>query len=179
MLYIYKQKTVESKAQLGKIDYVEEYKEELETKINYYTYLPTYGSWEVTKIAGRSEQAYMKEEEINKLIGTDIKLHQRYIKINGKLVAEDYKVKIDTIPILIEDQVHMKGFPSLKELGITEDYFVFIEIVSDKDNEVYREPLRKFYVKNADTLIVEEQGYYLELKKVKEPKDLYNFYEFG
>ena len=174
----YSQKKICSKAKLGKIGFVEENAGELDQRMNKLYYLAIYGEWEVSKIVAHCDDVCMNKQEINKLIGTDIKIDENWVKINGKIVAKNYETKIDVIPILSENQIYIEGYPTLNELGIKEEYFVYIEIMSCDEEEVYTEPFSKFYVKDETTLIVEEQGYYLELKKVSEPLRSEAFYEF-
>ena len=176
---IYNEETIQSKAKLGKVNYIEEDTTMLDKRDGGYVYLPTYGEWEVNKILAKSNNACISKKEISKLIGTHIKMDRNWMMTNGQIVAKYYKTKIDIIPILSRTQTHMKGHPELSKLGITGDYFVFIEVISAEGELFYREPLRKFYIKDEDTIIVEEQGYYLELKRISQPDNLNYFYEFA
>lgn len=175
----YNQKKVRSKAILGNKHYIEEEIDNVNSNRNPMEYLAIYGKWKVKKIITHSNQIYMKEKEIKRLIGTDVEMDEGWIKVNGRVVSTNYKAQINVIPILSKEQVYMEGHPTLNELGINGDYFIYIEIISGKDNEVYNEPFRKIYIKDKETIIVEEEGYYLELQKINDPKDINSFYEFG
>lgn len=132
-----------------------------------------YGKWKANKILA-SPEIIDKDSDIavKELLGDELNILRDEIQINGKLITGHPMYRISIIPLVSDNQIYIKGLPSIAELGIKAKYFIFVEVESMYAHEDYKAPLNKFYIKDDETLIAEERGYYLELKRSEYIEDV-------
>lgn len=97
---------------------------------------------------------YFNEEEIRK-----IKLTPDYIQVNDEAVQ---KAQYRYLIFPADDLYRLHFTITLKDLGLTEEngnYYVYVE-VENEENESF-----SFFIKDADTIIVSHDDYFIEYKK--------------
>ena len=144
----------ESKLAITTISNVLTNNTELQTDDGYKIY---YGEWEITSVVGIHAKFPPSDEEVNVITGAKVIIDKNYLKFNDiydDLYCYKYKILEYIIPILDEgiSQYYAWYMPTVKELGLCGNYFVFVKyrFTNDETEKITFE----FFVKNKNELIL-------------------------
>lgn len=85
--------------------------------------------WEVTEVFGLNNNMFTDMETAKKLIGTEIEYNKEIIRVNGVEVLKNPGYHFAIIPIIpYTYQQYIGRMPSLGEISITGNYFVYVYI---------------------------------------------------
>lgn len=128
-----------------------------------------YGEWEVAEVLGRHQKEPLEMEIAEELIGNSIAFYREEILIDGIQVVKDPGYHFTIIPV-IPDKKYIRYMPSLKEIGITGNYFIYVYIynVFDQTGDLFG---AEFYIKDDQTLVMFYQEVYYELKRISYIED--------
>lgn len=128
-----------------------------------------WGTWKVTKIIGENSK-YGADANAQDLIGVEYQLEEQIISVSNLkhsdfpvyqyyVVDNDATSVKENIPILTE-------MPSPKDLGMSGDFVIFVNVLSNWQKEFEL----NFYVKDSETLILFANNAFYEMKLIDHGK---------
>lgn len=132
-----------------------------------------YGEWEVSKIIGEHKTLPVDIEEAKTNIGKRITYQQDKIIYEGQEERKDPLYNYSIIPVKNPIRSYILKMPTLEEIGIKGEYFVFVWIRSPMELKGFLG--NEFYIKDDNTLIVSYYDVYYELKRISYIED----HEYG
>ena len=128
-----------------------------------------FGQWEVTKVV--YARPGMNLEKAEAYIGMKINFTRDAIKIEGQneILKPQYSIAI--IPISNLKDSYVNKMPTLGDIGINGEYFVYVYISTDNLIEKFHVPGNEFYIKDDDTLIALFEDMYYEIKRISYIED--------
>jgi hypothetical protein len=128
-----------------------------------------FGQWEVTKVV--YARPGMNLEKAEAYIGMKISFTRDAIKIEGQneILKPQYSIAI--IPIFNLKDSYVNKMPTLGDIGINGEYFVYVYISTDNLIEKFHVPGNEFYIKDDDTLIALFEDMYYEIKRISYIED--------
>ncbi len=116
--------------------------------------------------------------EKSNLIGTEITMLPEKVIVGNEVVTNFPMYQISIIPIISKTQAYIKDLPAINELNIKGNFFAFVEVEDFYEGLNSDFPFNSFYVMDDETLIAEQDGYYVELKRIEYIDDLEYRMEF-
>lgn len=119
---------------------------------------------------GGIQLPYVENEEgAERNIGKKVTYLPDTISIDNNVIIKNPRYDIAVVPVIDTDRSYIEKMPTLKDLGIKGEYFVYVVVPSDRLDHLFGED---FYVKDNETLIVSYEDVYYELKRI-------SFYEYS
>lgn len=125
-----------------------------------------YGKWSVKKVIGYAKVSALDSEEAGSYIGRKLLCKKKKVQFNASICNKPW-YKISRIS---NKEFFKKGYVTLKNIGINNESITKVVIYS-KNIDDYKYYWNNFggtfYIKNKNILIVDFDGVYFELIRVK------------
>lgn len=146
---------------------------------NNLSYKIFYGKWKATKIIeDPRKQGIKADKNISNLIGTEITMLPEKVIVGNEVVTNYPMYQISIIPIFSETQAYIKDLPPINEVNIKGNFFAFVDVEDFYEVLNSDFPFNSFYVVDDETLVAEQDGYYVELKCIEYIDDVEYRIEF-
>ena len=129
-----------------------------------------FGEWEVSKIVGQHQTLLVDINKAKRYLGKKVLFLQEKISFDNQVKITNPKYDLAVVPIINQDKSYIEKMPSLKEIGINGEYFIYVYVNMYQEN--YSSFLGdEFYIKDDKTLVAFYNDVYYELKRVSYIED--------